>query len=196
MDEKSKMTPGKVTGQIIVRMENLRESQRRAELACLRSAIGKTLAEADDVWPIFFKYLPQEYLSENGVETAAEKAILTVLEFYAVCMQGASHGVTSDTGFRGSIGKSLASIRDPEDSSAIDRRFNAMITASTFKELTYHLRQLIKIARSRDGVTVNFARLADDLFFYQLGDGKKTRMQWAKDYYSRPYKDEAADTDL
>ena len=30
MDEKSKMTPGKITGQIIVRMENLSESQRRA----------------------------------------------------------------------------------------------------------------------------------------------------------------------
>ena len=100
-------------------------------------------------------------------------------------MQGSSSVVKSDSSYKGSIGRSLGIGRDNDDSEALDRRFNALITASTFSELTYHLRQLIKVVKSKEDMTINFARLADDLFYFQLGIGKKICFRWAQEYYSK-----------
>lgn len=185
MDKEAKITVGKVTSQIIDRIENLSDSQKGAELATFRNSIGKSITEADDVWPILFRYLPKDFLSETGRETFEENAVFITLQLFAMCMQGSSSVVKSDSSYKGSIGMSLGIGRDNDDSEALDRRFNALITASTFSELTYHLRQLIKVVKSKEDMTINFARLADDLFYFQLGIGKKICFRWAQEYYSK-----------
>ncbi|MGI5990278.1 MAG: type I-E CRISPR-associated protein Cse2/CasB [Lachnospiraceae bacterium] len=176
---------GKVTEHIIRVIESQYPSQRAAILANLRNSIGKSLTEAGMVWPLIFENLPQEFLSRNGNETPEEKAVFNALQLYSMCMQGASEKVTSDSHYKGSVGKSLSGIRDANDSQALDRRFNALITSDTYSELTYHLRQIIKIAKSKGNITINFPKLADDLFWFQRGSGKKVCLRWAQDYYSK-----------
>jgi CRISPR system Cascade subunit CasB len=176
----------KVTNQIIEKIEHGEKYgiRKAAVLARLRKSIGKPLSEAEDVWPLLFENLPQEFLGQNGRETFKEKAIYTTLQLYALCMQGAAESVKSDSGYRGSVGMSLRSGRNPEDSKALDRRFGALITANTFEEMAYHLRQMLKIVKSHTGMTVNFPRLASDLLSFQYGNQRKIGFQWAQDYYA------------
>jgi CRISPR system Cascade subunit CasB len=180
---------GEVTNRIIQKTENLYSSQKAAVLANLRNSIGKSLTDAEDVWPILFENLPKEYLSREGSETQEEKAIFTTLQLYALCMQGASDSVKSDNSYKGTVGKSLGSGRDMNNSVALDRRFNVLITAGTFSELTYHLRQMIRIVKSKGRMTINFPRLAEDLFWFQRGNQKKICLRWAQEYYSQKQED-------
>ena len=79
----------------------------------------------------------------------------------------------------------MRSLRFLDDGKGIDRRFNAMITASGFEEIIYHLRQLIKILKSKSEQKINYAKLAEDLYDLQ-NDYKfeKVRFNWARSYYS------------
>jgi len=174
---------GQVTADIIQKIE--REKDHRATvLARLRSSIGKPLEEAGDVWPLLFENMPKQYLGRYGEETPEERAVYMTLQLYAMCMQGTSGTVISDPSFKGTIGMSLRNGRDPDDSRALDRRFNALITADTFAELAHHLRQLLKIVKSKKEMTVNFGRLADDLYRYINGKQHRVCFRWAQDYYS------------
>ncbi|MCH3987740.1 MAG: type I-E CRISPR-associated protein Cse2/CasB [Lachnospiraceae bacterium] len=178
----------KVTNKIIQKIESQYGSQRAAILANLRNTIGKSLTDAENVWPLMFENMPQEFLSKSGEETQEEKAIFTTLQLYAMCMQGASGNVKSDSSYKGSIGASLKSGRSASDSEALDRRFNVLITADTFSELTYHLRQIIKIVKSKGNIAINFPKLADDLLWFQRGRQKRICLRWAQEYYSQQQK--------
>lgn len=177
---------GQVTNDIIQKIEREKE-HRAAVLARLRNSIGKPLVEAGDVWPLLFENMPQQYLGRCGEETKEEQAVYMTLQLYAMCMQGASGAVISDPSYKGTIGMSLRNGRDPDDSKALDRRFNALITADTFAELVHHLRQLMKIVKSKKDkkeMIVNFERLADDLYRYINGKKHRVCFRWAQDYYS------------
>ena len=172
-----------VTNDIIQKIEREKE-HKAAVLARLRNSLGRPLKDAGDVWPLLFENMPQEFLSRYGEETKEEQALYTTLQLYAMCMQGASSTVVSDPSFKGTIGMSLRNGRDPENPQALDRRFNALITADSFAELSHHLRQLMKIVKSKNGMTVNFPRLAEDLYGYLEGKQRKVCFRWAQDYYS------------
>lgn len=160
-----------------------------AILAALRNSTGKDLSEAEDVWPLLFENLPESFLSRSGVPTAEENAIFAALQLYAIAKQGTSQNVISDSTFRGSIGKSLSAGRNADSEAALDRRFNAMITADTFDEFIYHLRQMMKILKAKTICTVNFAKLAEDLYRYQRGQKKQVCFRWATEYYYREWTD-------
>lgn len=66
---------------------------------------------------------------------------------------------------------------------AIDRRFNAMVTSSTFEELSNHLRHLIKLLKKAMQKFL-YAQLADDLFWYQNGFEDRVKLRWGQSYYS------------
>lgn len=174
---------GQVTADIIQKIEREKD-HRAAVLARLRSSIGKPLEEAGDVWPLLFENMPKQFLGRYGEETPEEQAVYMTLQLYAMCMQGTSGTVISDPSFKGTIGMSLRNGRDPDDSRALDRRFNALITADTFAELAHHLRQLMKIVKSKKEMIVNFGRLADDLYRYLNGKQRRVCFRWAQDYYS------------
>lgn len=160
------------------------QKRRAAILANFRNTIGKDLVEATNVWPFFFEQMPTEYLSINGKETFEERAVYSTLQLYALCMQGSSSKVLEDDGFKGSIGKSIRFGRTTENGEALDRRFNVLISSQTYEELIYHLRQLLKIAKSKNQITVNFPQLAEDLFWFQKGDHRRICFRWAQDYYT------------
>ena len=147
-------------------------------LASIRNSIGKDLETATEVWPIIFPIIPQEYLG-NGPLTKEEKAVLVTLQLYAIGQQGSYKMVSDDSK---SIGSSLQRIRNVE-SASLDRRFNTMLTATTFDEFVYHLRQIFKLGKPNHAFSVNFPALAQDLFWYQNGRDKQISLKWARDYY-------------
>lgn len=174
-----------VTDRMIRILEKHDQEGRKdaALLAALRNSAGKTVDGAEDVWPFLFDNLPESFLGVNGRPTFEENAVFTALQIYAICRQGTVQNAQADETYRGSMGKSLASGRNA-DSAALDRRFNAMLTAEATDEFFYYLRQLVKLVKSRTSMKVNFAKLAEDLYWYQKGGKKQVCFRWATDYYS------------
>lgn len=174
---------------ILARLNSPQEQKNLpGDLAAIRNSVGKDYDEATEIWHILFPLIPQEYLG-NGPLTYEEKALVAALQLYAIGQQG-SNKMSSEKS--GNFGSSLRRIRD-EKSAALDRRFNTMLTSTTFDEFTYHLRQLFKLEKSKDTFTVNFPALAEDLFWYQNGRDKQICLKWAREYY-RPNYEKANDS--
>ena len=171
---------------ILAHLNNSQEKKNlTGNLAAIRNSIGKSYEDATEIWPILFPLIPCEYLG-NGPLSYEERALIVTLQLYAIGQQGSNK--ISDDGSN-SIGKSLQRIRD-EKSISLDRRFNSMLTATTFEEFTYHLRQLFKLGKSKYTFSVNFPALAEDLFWYQNGGNKQICLKWARDYYRPVLKEE------
>lgn len=175
---------------ILARLNSPQEQKNLAgNLAAIRNSSGKRYEEAIEIWPILFPVMPPEFLG-TGALTCEENALLVTLQIYAFGQQG-SNKVQDDESH--SAGSSLQAVRlkcmrEEKSATAIDRRFNTMLTATTFDEFTYHLRQIFKIGKSKGAFSMNYGALAEDLFWYQRGRDKQICLKWARDYY-RPTED-------
>lgn len=172
---------GAVTASIIGILATKKEEEAAPFIYALRHSIGKSLDESMNVWPFFLEKMPVEFLSKNGKATQEERAIFTALQLYAIQQQG-SKG-QRENGKEKNIGASLRSIRTETTKSALDKRFLSMLSAKTFDALVYHLWQITKLAKAKGANPVDFARLANDLFWYQRGRAQEIRLQWASSYY-------------
>ena len=191
----------KVTAKIIHRLENQRESGvAKATLAELRRSTGRSFAGAEAVWPMLLEQIPEELLSENGVPTPTENAIFVALQLYALCQQGSRRisglpaeekpSEANEKIYRATIGESLRAVRRADNEKGLDRRFNAMLTAQSFDELAYHLRQLIKLVKAAGVTAMDFPQLAEDLFWIQRDDAQQVKLRWATGYYRINQNDE------
>lgn len=185
----------KATARIIFKLgESQQSSETKAILAHLRYSIGRNISETVEIWPLLFEEVPMEYLSTSGVPTRQENAMLASLQLYALHQQGDCKSVHESTG--NSVGKALHEIRDGNDT-ALDRRFNALITSSNLKELTTHLRHLISILKQRTDTKIDYAKLAEDLYWYQSSPkaANRMRMRWGQDYYFYQTKEKEGEKD-
>jgi CRISPR system Cascade subunit CasB len=84
---------------------------------------------------------------------------------------------------------------DPAQVKAIRRRFDALVTASSFSEVQHHLRGLITQLRSAE-IALDYGRLAQDLADLQRPERVQgVRIRWARDYHrSRPDTTDARNT--
>lgn len=197
--QENKITVYDATRKIIAKLENNSDTSfRKATLANLRNSVGRDLNQTVEIWPLIFENVPDEFLSKNGILTYEERAIIACLQFFAIHQQGKGTKVAIDYEETADkykdLGSSLKSLRDYDNSNAIDRRFNVMITSATFEELIHHLRHLIKLlkARSSGSAWINYPRLAQDLYWFQVGASDRVRLRWAQSYYSqnKPEKEE------
>lgn len=156
-------------------------SDTKALLAAFRHSAGKPLGNVPSVWPLLFEYMPESFLSNNGEETKEERAIFAAIQLYAMQKQGTRGREV--TGKEKNIGESLRQIRTKDNAQALDRRFVSTMSAHEFDEFIYQLRQLMKLAKSRGAVPVDFAKLAKDLYLYQCGEAERIRLSWAESYY-------------
>lgn len=183
-----KISVREIAGRILGQLGNTLEiSSTKAMLANLRNSIGRDIENSVDIWPLIFEYMPEEFLSQNGTITVEERALIVTLQLYALHQQGISSSVNAtDRKQFSNIGSSLKFLRTEEKTDAIDRRFNALVTASTFSELEHHLRYLVKMLRSKGKGTIkiNYTQLANDLFWYQLGKQQSIKLNWGRSYYS------------
>lgn len=188
----------RVTADILFKLgERLDVSETKAILSRLRNSIGRDISETVAIWPIVFERVPPEYLSINGTPTYQENAILSSLQLYAMHQQG--KGISVHVPSKENVGKALHGIRDMSET-ALDRRFNAMITSSNFKELTTHLRHLISILKQKSEkseIKIDYAELAKDFYQYQISQelANRVRMRWGENYYFYQIKEREGEKD-
>lgn len=177
----NKKTVYSTASKIIYSLSNSLETPNtRATLANLRNSIGKPIFNTMDALSLMYKHLPEEYISKGQKPTYQEKAIMSSLQLYALHQQGKNDSVNETNGFY-NIGYSLGKLRG-EDSKAIDRRFNVLMGTEKFEDLIYYLRHLTKLAKNGN-IKINYSKLAEDLFWYQMGKENSVKFQWGREYY-------------
>lgn len=179
----------KVSKKIIIYLNETRKNpSTKAILANLRNSSNRPIGENIESLAFIFSMVPEEELGISYKLNSFEVTLLTVLQLYALYQQGKDEQVIfNEEGQSKSFGMSLKSIKTSEkdESNSTDLRFNALISASDFNELKNHLRQLIKILRSKTDDKVDFPTLAKDLYEYKKYNSKDSiRIKWARDYYS------------
>ncbi|MGI6578687.1 MAG: type I-E CRISPR-associated protein Cse2/CasB [Saccharofermentanales bacterium] len=177
-----------VTNDIVYKLDQtLETSSGKATLANLRNSIGKPLSQSVEIWPLLFENLPGDFLSQDQSESRKELAILTTLQLYALYRQGKQIPVRKQNEKRGfeNIGYSLSTLRTGDNTVSVDRRFNTLITAATYDELIHHLRQMIKLLKSKMSgeINIDFGRLAQDLYGFLIEKEENIRLNWARAYY-------------
>lgn len=175
-----------VTRNILSELESeINSSNGRTNLANIRNSINRPLTESIDLLPLLFRYLPEDFLSSDGKLSLEEKAIVTTIQLYALHQQAESESVllSEDAEKWKNFGYSLSFLRKGEDSLAVDRRFNTMITSSTFEELSHHMRQMIKLLKSKTDAKVNYTKLSGDLYKFLTGYREEVKFSWASRYY-------------
>lgn len=177
------------TAKILRRIDNTRDTPgTRALLANIRHSIDKEVSMNMDALAFVFQNLPEEMIGSRKELNEYERAILTTLQMYALHQQSKEKSVLkldydeNEKVREQDIGYALSSLRG-EDSKAIDRRFNAMITSSDFRKLEHHLRQLIKLLKAKSEVKVDYAKLANDLYWYLRKQKDGVKIEWARSYY-------------
>ena len=156
------------------------------QLAILRKSVGnKKIA---DVLPIIIQYIPDEYIGQKAELSDGEQAILNTMQLYAIVNQGNIENlkVVEPSNPWENMGTSLSLLRNSNGSSdkaALDKRFNIMITSETYDEFLYHLRQMIRIIKSKKQIYIDFPKLGEDLFAFLKGKEDDVRISWSRQYY-------------
>ncbi|MGI6689162.1 MAG: type I-E CRISPR-associated protein Cse2/CasB [Christensenellales bacterium] len=182
------VTVRSVTHQIVSRLDQTLETPSgKAMLANLRNSVGKPLSESMAIWPLMFENLPEEFLSQGQSLSKKEVAILTALQLYALYRQGKKAPIFQETKEARSqnIGRSFSALRTGDNTVAMDRRFNALVTAATYDELSHHLRQMTNLLKSKTSgeIDIDFGKLAQDLYRFLTGKEENIRLNWARSYY-------------
>jgi len=161
------------------------ESYIRASLARLRRGIGKKPGSLPDIWDFTLKDLPDIFLSATGVPTYGEWAAHMSITMFALHQQGKDPQVKPMFVASQSLGnavRALVSRRGESSEESIKRRFDAVVTSNTPEEVAHHLRGLIQMLRS-EGIPLDYAQLAEDLFRFQLSESRDgVKLRWGQDY--------------
>lgn len=187
--EDSRLNVYRETVRILRKLDNTRENpSTKAIFANIRNSINKDSSVNMDALAFVFQNIPEEFLGYNKNLNDYEKAILTAVQMYALHQQAKIESVLKldyeEGEKRQNLGDALKTIRDREDDiKAIDRRFNAMITSSNFEELSHHLRQMIKLLKAKSDAKVDYASLADDLYWFLKNQREGLKIKWSRSYY-------------
>lgn len=187
--EDSKLNVYKETARILRSLDNTRDKpSTKAIFANIRNSINKDSSVNMDALAFVFQNIPEEFLGFNKNLNDYEKAILTAVQMYALHQQAKADSVLKinyeEGERRQNLGDALKTARDKEDDTkALDRRFNAMITSSNFEELSHHLRQMIKLLKAKSDAKVDYASLADDLYWFLKNQREGLKIKWSRSYY-------------
>ena len=154
----------------------------RAMLAKLRNSIGKNPGSCPEVWGILFEDLDERLQSVGSELSYAEEAVYTALTLYAVHQQGNTEPMNNGSE---SFGTAVKRMIEPDggNEKSVKKRFDAIVTANDFIELSYHARGLIRQMGTR-GIPMDYGRFAADLYLIHFPDSKNGIMlQWGRDYY-------------
>ena len=187
--EDSKLNVYRETARILRSLDNTRDRpSTKAMLANIRNSINKDSSFNMDALAFVFEKIPEEFLGFGKDLNDYEKAILTAVQMYALHQQARTDSVLKldyeEGDRRQNLGDSLNSMRkNNDDDKAIDRRFNAMVTSSNFDELSHHLRQMIKLLKAKSDAKVDYASLADDLYWFLKNQRQGIKIKWSRSYY-------------
>lgn len=174
-----------VTAKILRKIDQTKDtSSTRALLANIRNSINKSSSNSLDALAFVFNNMPEEYIGFRKELNDYEQAILTAIQMYALHQQSNEKSVLKIEYNEGgqNLGDALSTLRG-SDNKSIDRRFNAMILSSNFVQLQNHLRQFIKLLKAKSDVKVDYAGVADDLFWFLKNQKDGVKIKWSRSYY-------------
>lgn len=179
MTEKNTTKPGKSSrdGMITSFLQDLEalNENSKGDFAALKRAAGSTIGNSRGAMAAFYKVL----------HPALFDSIQEEIYFLVATLYG-----HNDLPFKGNLGATMREIKERFDSKSLDGRMAALLD-SDFElidgrklgggELSYKLRQVVKLARSKD-VGIDWQRLLKDLQYWTHPD-KFVQKQWARAYY-------------
>lgn len=176
-----------VTAKILRKIDQTKDtSSTRALLANIRNSINKSSSNNLDALAFVFNNMPEEYIGFGKELSDYEQAILTAIQMYALHQQSNEKSVLkieyNEGEKRQNLGDALSTLRG-SDNKSIDRRFNAMILSSNYLQLQNHLRQFIKLLKAKSDAKVDYASVADDLFWFLKNQKDGVKIKWSRSYY-------------
>ena len=162
-----------------------------ALLAQLRQSVTRPPGSVPAIWDLTIGWLwePADDGTMRAVHSDAptheERAAHAALTLYAVHQQSRGQRMhVPGHGFGRAVrGLTARDSAGQENEKPARRRFNAVMTASTFDEAVYHLRGLVTQLRAAN-VPLDYGMLADDLRIFQFpGGGDAVRRRWGRQYY-------------
>lgn len=185
----------KATERIIRQLYNNGNTDK-ASLSALRSAATIDGYRAQKVWPVFLSNLDEKWLSKNGKATREETAIFAAVRMYALHQQASDSCVFSRRNYSDKkddekngreLFESLNWLKQGTDShEALDRRVQALLGTNNYNAVIDQLVHLMQIIKSKKtGIQIDYARLAGDLYRFQLGyrQANEVRLRWGEQYY-------------
>lgn len=149
------------------------------DLAALRGGLGRQAGEVPAMWR-YYTTLQRD--GEVSPRLRAEHAALCLFALH----QQSQGNLMHFTGI--GMGTAMAKLRidDKFSADAVDRRFAAAATATSFAEVTAHLRGLVTQLRSlRKPQPLDYTRLCRDLRDWQDPDEVPTvRRRWGSQYFT------------
>lgn len=164
-----------------------RTGRADARLARLRRAATTSPGVDPAVWELTLDGAPGA--GDGDEPTHIERAIHTALTLYAVHQQSQRVRVHQPGWSLGRAVRALAASRDAlgdaERERAVRRRFDALITAVSYDEISYLLRGLVQQLRSADPpIPLDYGRLAEDLNLLQHREhAPGVLLRWGRDYH-------------
>ncbi|MGA3489208.1 type I-E CRISPR-associated protein Cse2/CasB [Micromonosporaceae bacterium DT55] len=154
-----------------------KEMPQGRDLAALRRGLGREAGDVPEMWPYYTRLHPEGRLTR---ELHAEHAALVLFALHQQSQSILMHG--ADIG----LGTAMARLRisGKVTAEAVDRRFAAAATATSFAEVTLHLRGLVTQLR---GIRqpLDYTRLMRDLRDWQDNDRIATvRRRWGSQYFT------------
>lgn len=157
----------------------------RATLAHLRAARGQAPGAVPSIWAVTMDGAPGA--PRDDAPTREEVAIHEALTTFAAHQQSRAKPMHKVGGpSLGDAVRQLERNRTHHDGglSPVRRRFNAVLTASSFDEVTHHLRGLVDLLRA-DEIPLDYGRLADDLYWLQdRRTSDAVLRRWGRDLYN------------
>ena len=185
--EDSRLNVYNETAKILRRLDATRDvPSTRAMLANIRNSINKDFSNNMEALAFVFQNIPEELLGSRKELNDYELAVLTAVQMYALHQQASVKSVLKldyrEGEWRQNLGDALSTLRTGE-SKSIDARFNALVTASNFTQLQNHLRQMIKLLKAKSDAQVDYASLAEDLYWFLRNQKDGVKIKWARSYY-------------
>lgn len=176
-----------VTAKILRKINQTKDtSSTRALFANIRNSINKSSSNNLDALAFVFNNMPEEYIGFGKELSDYEQAILTAIQMYALHQQSNEKSVLkieyNEGEKRQNLGDALSTLRG-SDNKSIDRRLNAMILSSNYLQLQNHLRQFIKLLKAKSDAKVDYASVADDLFWFLKNQKDGVKIKWSRSYY-------------
>jgi len=172
-----------------------------AALARLRNALGRSPADTPEVWSILLPVIGDD-LGSGDEPSPREWAAHTALTLFALHQQSVHDQGMHQSGV--SFGRAVGLLIrrnggfDEQEASPLLRRFQALVTASSFREASNHARGFVTLFRRSDSqgrrISLDYGRLTDDLVALQDRRASSVRLQWGRDLHGRAAHD-SADSD-
>lgn len=159
-----------------------KEARSGAVLAALRTGVAREPGDVSGLWRYYRAVVPDEAAARGKIHPslAAEHAALTL---FAVHQQSQSTRMHREGSPLGASLRALRASAFKDNPDALDRRVNAAAATESIKDLTVHLRGLVRLLRDQQ-IPLDYTALAEDVAAWHYPDARgRVRRRWGAQYY-------------